>query len=110
MKLNNLINNLKLVFTSDETILSKYNNAHCDLVKNMNECLYEIWEYSKSGNVAAHDFMYSKLHDRLVQFKLDFVNDDIPNLHKRATYGAYKDIMKEVNPLLHSLRRERTAA
>lgn len=109
MKLTNLINRVKLAFTADETILNKHNKAHIMLVDNMTSALYEIWEYSKSGNMAAYAFMHSKLRNELVQFELDFYNDDIPILHKRATYGAYKAIMIEVSSLLHDLRREKVA-
>lgn len=106
MKFSILISRVKLAFTADETLLEPSNNSHCMLIDEMQDALYEIWEYSKTGNVAAFDFMHSKLHDRLVQFRLDFGNTDIPSMHKNATYRTYKDIMKEVNPLLHSLRKE----
>lgn len=106
MRFNKIINTVThLLFTPDETVLDKNNKAHKALIGNMNNALYEIWEYSKSGNVAACDFMHSKLHDRLVQLELDFQNDDIPALHRRATYGAYKAVMAEVTPLLRRLRK-----
>lgn len=109
MKLGRLINHLKCAFIADENILDKHTHSHWMLVDEMVDALYEIWGYSKNGNAEARDFMHSELHDKLVQFRLDFVNDDIPSLHKRATYRAYKDIMKKVNPLLHRLRKEMAA-
>lgn len=110
MKFSILISRVKLAFTADETLLEPGNNSHWMLINEMRDALYEIWEYSKTGNAAACDFMHSKLHDRLVQFRLDFGNVDIPRQHMKATYGAYKEIMAEVNPILRRARKERKAA
>ena len=110
MKLSKFFCRVKLAFTANETILDRYNHFHWMLIDEMMDALYEIWEYSKIGNTRARDFMRSKLHDKIVQFRLDFVNDDIPTLHKRATYNTYKEIMAEVNPLLQALRKEGKAA
>lgn len=110
MKLNILISRVKFAFTADETLLEPNNKSHWILINEMRDALYEIWEYSKTGNAAACGFMHSKLHDRLVQFRLDFGNVDIPKQHMKATYGEYKAIMTEVNTILRRVRKWRAAA
>lgn len=110
MKFNKLIDRVKFAFVADDVVLNPYTGCHWSAIEKMKESLYEIWEYSKKGNAEACAFMHSKLHDRLVQFRLDFGNVDIPELHKRATYGEYKSIMAEVNPILRRVRKEKAAA
>lgn len=94
---------------TNEIVLDKKNKEHQALVECMDSALYEIWEYSKAGNIVAHDFMHSMLHDALVQFELDFMNTDITQLNSRATYGTYRALMAEVIPLLNNLRKESIA-
>lgn len=106
VKIAGIVDFTRAFFPADETVLDKHSEAHKTLVYVMNDSLYEIWEYSKSGNTAALEFMYNKLHDRLVQFKRDFANTDIPERHKNATYGNYKAIMAEADSLLKRLRKE----
>lgn len=91
---------------TNETVLDKYDKAHQALVEHMDSALYEIWEYSKAGNTAAHDFMCGELRNRIVQFELDFSNTDILQSNRRATYGIYKTIMTKVVPFLNGLRNE----
>lgn len=94
--------NQKYTFLASETVLDKHNETHQTLIDRMDKALYKIWEHAQSGDPAAQVFMTSETRRRLVQFQLDFQNNDIPERNPKATYGAYKSIMAELLPLLRN--------
>lgn len=94
--------NQKYTFLTSTTVLNKNNEMHQTLIDRMDKALYKIWEHAQSGDPAAQAFMTSETRRRLVQFQLDFQNNDIPERNPKATYGAYKSIMAELLPLLRN--------
>lgn len=91
----------------ESVVMSKHDNMHKALMEKMNDDLYVIWDYDrKAGSRAAHDFMYSKNRDRLVNLVLWFNTSD-EYYNQFATYGEYKRVREDLDFCLHSLKMEK---
>lgn len=90
----------------ENAIMSKHNSMHNALIDKVNDDLYVIWDYErKAGNKAAHDFMHSEKHSRLVNL-VSWFNMSDEYFNQLVTYGKYKRVREDLNSCFRSIKME----